>query len=412
MSVRIYGASDDLLEIEGDVKGEFGVDCDEESHIACSDGTLLGLYYDNHGLWRITLKVRGSAAFSKIEGSAAEDTCDVVTLEGDIRWVVVGRGAGSATGNFRRKQALMVFRGAGGEWNMDEMLPQRPVRTMAPVQWFGGKAKLTGWILPLLPQGATYVEPFCGAASLLWARFRTGVEVLNDIDDNIVNLFRVLQDPKAFQEFAHRITWTLYSRAELVRAIGLRNSACPVERAWSFFLRVNQGFSGEPATSPGSWSVTKTGRLGDLATSRWSSRLGCLEWWHSRLQRVFVEHTDALECIRRWDTPGTVFYCDPPYVLGTRTGGVYTHECSDDFHRDLVSALLSIQGAAALSGYESDIYAPFAAAGWTVHRRKTSAFAAGRDRRYGMTGSGAATRKAARTECLWVSPGAGQLALL
>jgi hypothetical protein len=91
MVTTVTGASDDLIEIEGQISEEFsayGTDEDEPKFLGFSDGTLLRVTYD--GLWRFSLVSRGSADYSKVDGCEDEDTNDVVTLKGDIRWVCYG----------------------------------------------------------------------------------------------------------------------------------------------------------------------------------------------------------------------------------------------------------------------------------------------------------------------------------
>jgi len=291
-----------------------------------------------------------------------------------------------------------------------------PRRVMAPVQWYGGKGRLAGWIRRHIPPGKVYVEPFAGAASLLFHLPPRPVEVLNDLNRDLVGLFRTLQDPRLFEELQHRLTWTLYSFEEFRRARRVLSSGeqDQVARAWAFFVAQNQGFGGK-AKHDGDWGrvfVSFRGMAG--ATCRWRARLKLLEWWHDRLSRVQVDCRDALECIRYWDSPETVFYVDPPYIAGTRAKGkrhVYTHEMSDEDHRGLVRALLSIRGKAVLSAYEHPIYAPLLRAGWTIERRRTACHAAGRVRGSGIQGKGAARKKVPRTECLYIS-GAKQLSLL
>jgi hypothetical protein len=93
MSITIYGASDDLIEVEGDIREEFNwiPDGDETRLIAVSDGTLLRVRYDDDGIWRLSRVASGSAKFQKIEGDAEKDTPDRVTLSGvGIKWVVFG----------------------------------------------------------------------------------------------------------------------------------------------------------------------------------------------------------------------------------------------------------------------------------------------------------------------------------
>jgi len=90
--IRIYGASDDLIEIEGSFSEEFNFypDDDDRRFLVFSDGTLLRATYDNDGIWRLTRLASGSATFEKVEGDVEKDTNDVVTLRGEIKWAVLG----------------------------------------------------------------------------------------------------------------------------------------------------------------------------------------------------------------------------------------------------------------------------------------------------------------------------------
>lgn len=89
--IVVYGASDDLLEIEGDISEEFGCYDIEAGVLACSDGTLLGVQYD--GCWRITTRMAGSAhlAHTPADGENTQNYSDRVELVGDIRWVVFSK---------------------------------------------------------------------------------------------------------------------------------------------------------------------------------------------------------------------------------------------------------------------------------------------------------------------------------
>ena len=90
-TVTVYGSSDDLIEIEGDIQEEFGWQSrgEESRFIAFSDGTVLECKYD--GFWRFTLRSRGTASMTKVEATDVDtDYSDRVTLTGDVRWAVVG----------------------------------------------------------------------------------------------------------------------------------------------------------------------------------------------------------------------------------------------------------------------------------------------------------------------------------
>jgi len=286
-----------------------------------------------------------------------------------------------------------------------EALPT-PRRVMAPVRWYGGKGNMAGRLMPLLPQGRVYVEPYCGAASMFWHLDPPRpVEVLNDSYGEIINLFRVLQDPTQFEQLWHRLLWTPYSLDEFRHALAVGPDASPVERAWALFVRQNQGISGVAKTE-GNWGRVFTVHRGMASTaSDWRVRLKLPAYWHDRLTRVQLENRDALEVIRYWDSPDTVFYLDPPYVLSTRVDGnrrVYAHECNDAHHQALVDVLLHIQGRAMLSGYDNPLYKALEEAGWERHEFRTACHAAARARGSNLRGDGAAMANAPRVEVAWV----------
>ena len=93
-SVEVFGASDDLIEVEGALCEEFNaLNLEEGGLLAFSDGTLLRVIYDQDGIWRITRLAEGKAEFEKDENPPTDDErySDRVTLTGDLRWVVFGK---------------------------------------------------------------------------------------------------------------------------------------------------------------------------------------------------------------------------------------------------------------------------------------------------------------------------------
>jgi len=283
-----------------------------------------------------------------------------------------------------------------------------PPRPMAPFRWAGGKGKLAAWIVQYVPAGHIYVEPFAGAASVLWhLPSPFPVEVLNDLDGDIVNLYRVLQDKGKFEELAHRLIFTPYARAEFARAleIGKDANATDIDRAWAFFVKQNQGFGGK-AKVLGDWGRAATLINNNMAatTSQWRSRLKLLSFWHERLSRVQIDCIDGIECIEYWDTPETVFYVDPPYVPDTRKDRrLYKNDPDLAYHERLVETILAAKGKVLLSCYDHPVYAPLVKAGWRKLRRETACYMAGKIRGSRLQGLGAAKAHAPRTETLYLN---------
>jgi len=279
------------------------------------------------------------------------------------------------------------------------------------VQWFGGKGNLCRTIAKYLPHGRVYCEPYGGAASMLfWIKPRP-VEVYNDLDDRLINLCRVLQNAEKSEALISRLELTLYSRAEFAKALDIMHGKIgdDVNRAWAFFVVQNQGVSMDVCKTPGDWSrafVESRGMARNVA--RWIRRVSLLPSIIERFKRVQVDNRDALEVIRYWDSPDTVFYLDPPYVASTRKSGEYVHECDDDHHEELVDLLLTIKGKAMISGYSNELYNRL---DQRYERReiKTACHAAVCGRESGLQGTGSAMAKVPRTEVIWYTSESGGL---
>jgi len=240
----------------------------------------------------------------------------------------------------------------------------------SPIRWFGGKGRLASRIAPLLEavEHRVYVEPFGGGASVLLAKCPVEVEVYNDIDHSLYEFFCVLSQPSLFKKFYRRVALLPNSRV-------LYDKCCEewekeedlIERVAKWFVVARQAYSGHFASG---WSsTTVTSRRGmSMSVSQWLSCIENLPGIHARLQRVLFECVDWRKVLKRYDSPETVFYCDPPYVPQTRSGGEYRFELSLDDHKELTQALLELKGRAALSGYEHDVYEPLLEAGWLLKR--------------------------------------------
>ena len=225
--------------------------------------------------------------------------------------------------------------------------------------WYGGKFVHLDFILPHLPTDAEhFCDAYGGSAAVLINRVPAKVETYNDLDTELVNFFAVLRDQP--DELIRSIGLTPFSREELVKACGSSKNQPPLERARRFYVRARQTRTGLAQTSSeGRWAhcvlTSRAGMAG--AVSRWLGAVEKLPEIAQRLQRVQIENAPALEVIRRYDTPKTLFYLDPPYVHDSRAdSSAYGHEMTDQDHRDLAAVLRSLQGRAVLSGYRCDLY--------------------------------------------------------
>ncbi|MCP4361418.1 MAG: DNA adenine methylase [Chloroflexi bacterium] len=224
--------------------------------------------------------------------------------------------------------------------------------------WYGGKYSHLDWLLPLLPYTQHYCEPFGGSAAVLINRRPSPVETYNDIDGEVANFFRILREQK--DELLEAIGLTPFSREELRIAVNPPiENLTDLERARRFFVRARQVRTGLAQTaSEGRWAHCKlTSRAGMAgAVSRWLGSVDGLAEIAQRLLRVQIESAPAIEVIKRYDTPETLFYCDPPYVHASRSDtNAYAYEMTDDEHRVLAEVLHNAVGKVALSGYHSTL---------------------------------------------------------
>lgn len=222
-----------------------------------------------------------------------------------------------------------------------------------PVKWHGGKHYLAKQIVACFPPHHTYVEPFGGAASVLLNKEPSPVEVYNDLDSRIVNLFKMLRDRG--DEFRQALALTPYAEGEFIEAIE-GDSYDTFEQARRDYVRWRQSIGGRGDA----WSQTlhrvRRG-MADVVSGYLSSIDEALPSIAERLRRVQITCRPAAGVIERWDSPTSLIYCDPPYVASTRQArDVYAHEMTDAEHEELAKQLNDCKSAVVLSGYDSALY--------------------------------------------------------
>lgn len=261
-------------------------------------------------------------------------------------------------------------------------------------RYHGAKFRISGWVHQHLPGHRTYVEPFGGAAGVLLTKARSYAEVYNDLDGDVVNFFRVLQDVEKCARLIEACRLTPYARAEFEQA--WEPTEEPVERARRLVIRAQMGFGSAGATKGKTGFRIDSQRAYGTAQHHWLKYPDGLAAIAERFTGVLIENRPAIEVMQQHDTPQTLHYVDPPYVHSTRVmqagkAGYYRHEMSTSQHETLLAALLVLRGHVVISGYRTELYDD-TLVGW--QRVETTArISAGR---------GGATR----TECLWISPSA------
>lgn len=268
----------------------------------------------------------------------------------------------------------------------EAIAPTRPV-----LRYHGGKWMLAPWILQHFPSHRVYTEAFGGAASILMRKERASlVEIYNDLDGEVVGLFRVLRDPAHAAQLARLLQATPYAREEF--SLSYVPDADPIEQARRTVVRAFMGFGSDSASGAKSGFRANGNRQSAHPARDWSNYPASIADFCARLQGVVIEHRSATEILLQHDAPTTLHYCDPPYVHGTRSSAVvrsgkgYRHEMTDDEHRELADVLHGLQGMVIVSGYDSELYAGLFA-DWVAVRRAALADGA-----------------LERTEVVWINP--------
>lgn len=185
----------------------------------------------------------------------------------------------------------------------------------AALPWPGGKTWLAKTLIGKLPPHECYVEVFGGSGALLFAKPPSRVEVYNDVNGDLVNLFRVLKyHPDAM---AAELALVLNSRDEFEAATA-QPGLTDIQRAARFWWRHKVGFGGK--AGPGNAGFAAVAGGSSMATSR-DARLAGIAALSARLDRVQVERLDWREILAKYDRPGAVFFIDPPYATTTREYG-------------------------------------------------------------------------------------------
>lgn len=261
-----------------------------------------------------------------------------------------------------------------------------------PIPYFGSKAAIADWIVPLLPAHEHYVEPFAGSLAVLLAKAPSAQETVNDLDGRIVNFWRMLRTRP--DDLARVTALTPHSRAEYADALARVNEPGidDLERARLVWVLLHQG-RGRRLDGHEGWKHA-VGRTTPGAPRRVAATicnaLDGLAPAAERLREVSLECLPALDLIAKYGAnPGVLLYVDPPYLGSTREPSArYGVEMKSEVeHRELAEALSACRAGVVLSGYASPLYDELYA-GW--HRESLST----------ATGNGSAGNRS-RTEVLW-----------
>ncbi len=228
-------------------------------------------------------------------------------------------------------------------------------RLTQPLKWHGGKHYLAKEILPRMVEHVHYVEPYFGGGSVLLNKDPIGVsEVVNDINGELTNFWRVLQDEEKFARMIRRVQATPFSEVEWEDAGETQGD--DVEQATRFFVRCRLSRAGKFDVFA-TLSRNRTRRNMNEQAAAWIGAIEGLDAVSARMRRVVILNQDAVDVIKRQDGKNTLYYLDPPYLHETRvTTSDYEFEMNADDHLQMLETLKQVEGKVLLSGYPNELY--------------------------------------------------------
>lgn len=223
----------------------------------------------------------------------------------------------------------------------------------------GAKWRLASWIAAQFPAHKVYVEPFFGSGATFFTKSPSHSELINDLDGDVVNLFRVLRAKPSAEAKASALESTPWAREEWADAKESRTQPAedPIERARRFLVLAWQSHGQRLGYGCG-WRHDGPQGSHQSVAQQWRNLPGRVLASVERLKDAMIECRPALDIIHRYRGEEVLLYCDPPYLGSTRRHKrLYNHELSRaDEHEELLAALLAHPGPVVLSGYASELY--------------------------------------------------------
>lgn len=216
----------------------------------------------------------------------------------------------------------------------------------------GAKWRIADWIISHFPEHKTYVEPYAGSAAVFFRKEPSRIETINDMDNDVINLFECIR--KDSEKLAFLVTNTPFSRCEYETS---RSDLVDddFEKARKFLIQSWQSFGYRTSEKTG-WKNDIVGREKAYAVRHWNQLPEAIFNVVDRLKQAQIECRPAIDVIRKYNKPAVLLYVDPPYLLSTRNRKQYKHEMTEQEHVELLEVLSQHPGSVILSGYDNELY--------------------------------------------------------
>jgi DNA adenine methylase len=247
-----------------------------------------------------------------------------------------------------------------------------------PITYYGGKQTMLKHILPLVPEHTLYTEVFAGGAALFFAKKRAEVEVINDLNGELINFYRVVVSK--YDKLKAKVELLLHSRAQHQLAFWIYKNPwhfSDVDRAWALFALSKMSFAGQLENTFG-FDKGMSRHPKKIFYAKDAFNLSLKE----RLECVTIEQDDAMKVLKRFDTPEAFHFIDPPYV-GTNMGH-YKDSFNNEDLKNLLELCTALKGKFMLTMFPNEVIQGYVDKhGWTIHsvERQISACKAASRRR-------------------------------
>lgn len=260
------------------------------------------------------------------------------------------------------------------------------------IKYPGSKWNLADTIVSMMPEHKSYLEPYFGSGAVLFSKPIFPIETINDISDDVVNLFRMIREHP--DELATAIYYTPYAETEYEIACTCQEED-PIERARLFMIKSLQSHGFSTWRKVG-WKVDVQGRERSYCVKHWNEVPDIIHQAAERLKQVQIANTDALSLIKRFDHENVFMYLDPPYMISARASKrkQYEHEMTEADHIKLLETITKSRAKVMISGYQTDLYDEILK-GWNRYEYETTT-------EMGMK----------RTEIIWTNYGERQMTIM
>lgn len=228
-----------------------------------------------------------------------------------------------------------------------------------PITYYGGKQQLASVILGMMPSHKIYCEPYFGGGAVFFAKGKSYLEVINDINDRLITFYEVCQDETLFPMLLEKVKKTLHCESSYKKAYSFwkEPDKClesKVDLAWAVWMVTNMSFGGSPSGG-WKWDNGTAGSHSGIVTEHYRQSFSAAI--HERLKEVQISCRDALTVIRQRDREETFFFLDPPYP---ETEQKHYHGFSVKDLEDLLAMLSNIKGKFLLCNYDSALLRKYA----------------------------------------------------